>query len=258
MALKSLNAETAAEFFAEYYGTQNRITAIIGDIDPTTLIPLLEKTCGRAPKGPSRQKRTAPAEEQKGQRRVNVDFPANPLLAMAWHTPGINDPFSPALELVIRILAQGGGSRLEQRLVRDEGCASRILADTGWPGRRDASLAVIIAVPTSETELSKLEAAVLEEAARLAETGPTDTELEAAKVTARAELLRSMQNPAELASVLLEFEAKTGDWREAFRRMHKLEAVDAEDVKRVLDRWFTTNNMTVATLATPTEESTKE
>lgn len=246
--IEALNPEIAADFFARHYAPHNRITAIIGKFDPSELIPMLERTCGEEPKETVVHKPVASEGVQNGERRVRVQFEANPLLALAWHIPKLTDPAAPALDIAIRILAQGTSSRLQERLVRTDHSASRIIADTGWPGSRAASLAVLIVVPADGANLAQLESTILEEVARLASDGPSKEELEAAQVSARTKLLRNLQDPAELASVLLEFESKAGDWREAFRRVHRLEAVSAADIKRVLHRWLTAQNMTVATL----------
>lgn len=251
--IEAFTAPQAREFFQEYYGTRNRITAIIGDFEPEKLIPMLERICGKATDRPAPDRREFPREKQNGTRRVHVEYAAEPLLALCWHIPALTDPFAPAFDLVVRLLGQGPSSRLESRLVRTDESASQVLVEAGWPGERDQCLAVVVVVPTGRADFASLESALLEEVSSLAEDGPTAAELAAAKATARADLLRSMRDSAELASLLLEFEAKTGDWREAFRWIHKLEAMDASDIQRALQRWFTSSNMTVATLGEEAE-----
>ena len=248
--IEAHDAASARTFFERHYGPQNRITTIVGDFEPQGLIALLERTCGRLEAAPPERRPIAPEPEQKGARRVHVDFPASPLIAFGWHVPAVTHPDSPAVEIAVRILGDARSSRLEQRLIRDEGAATRVIVDEAWPGRRYGSLAVCLAVPSNETSLETVEELVLEELERLAKEGPTEDELVGTQRTIRAEMLRKLRRGPELAEVLCEFEAKFGDWRAAFRRLQDLRRVTAEDVQRVVAKWFKKENSTVATLST--------
>jgi len=46
----------------------------------------------------------------------------------------------------------------------------------------------------------------------------------------------------------------TGDWRDMFKTVEKIEAVTVEDVKRVAAEIFVTSNRTVAIVETEEEE----
>lgn len=252
--IQAHDAASARAFFERHYGPQNRVTTIVGDFEPQGLIALLERTCGRLEAAPPEARPIPPEPEQNGARRVHVDFPASPLIAFGWHVPALTHPDSPAVEIAVRILGDARSSRLEQRLIRDEGAATRVIVDEAWPGRRHASLAVCIAVPSNEASLETVEALVLEELERLAEEGPSQDELVGTQRTIRAEMLRKLRRGPELCEVLCEFDAKLGDWRAAFRRLQDLRSVTAEDVRRVVATWFREENSTIATLAAEGDE----
>ena len=51
-----------------------------------------------------------------------------------------------------------------------------------------------------------------------------------------------------MASLLTEYEAKTGTWRNVFEELKGIEAVTAEDVQRVAQTTFVPTNRTVGKL----------
>ena len=53
-----------------------------------------------------------------------------------------------------------------------------------------------------------------------------------------------------MARLLAEYEAKTGSWLNLFTSLDKISAVTAEDVQRVAQQTFTSENKTIGRLTT--------
>jgi predicted Zn-dependent peptidase len=51
-----------------------------------------------------------------------------------------------------------------------------------------------------------------------------------------------------MASSLVNYQAKTGDWRNLFEQIKAIDAVTADDILRVARATFTDNNRTIARL----------
>jgi predicted Zn-dependent peptidase len=51
-----------------------------------------------------------------------------------------------------------------------------------------------------------------------------------------------------MASLLTEYEAKTGDWHNLFRELEAIEAVSRDDIRRLARETFRANNRTVGKL----------
>ncbi|MEL6551911.1 MAG: insulinase family protein, partial [Cyanobacteria bacterium J06621_11] len=78
---------------------------------------------------------------------------------------------------------------------------------------------------------------------------PVDTKtLERVKTQARAGLLGQLDSNRGMASLLTEYEAKTGDWRNVFKELQAIESVSADDVQRVASEVFQPTNRTVGKL----------
>ena len=75
-------------------------------------------------------------------------------------------------------------------------------------------------------------------------------ELEKAKTRARANLIRQLASNQGLAAQLAFYEVISGDWRNLFKQLDKIDQVRAEDIQRVAEKYFTTKNRTVGVIET--------
>jgi predicted Zn-dependent peptidase len=73
-------------------------------------------------------------------------------------------------------------------------------------------------------------------------------ELERIKTQARAGLLRTLDSNMGIAQQLLEYEVKTGSWRNLFQQLDKIAAVTPEDIQRVATATFTPENRIIGKL----------
>jgi predicted Zn-dependent peptidase len=90
--------------------------------------------------------------------------------------------------------------------------------------------------------------ALRKEIERLKTEPVSATELERVKTQARAGLLRILDSNMGMAQQLLEYEVKTGSWRNLFKQLDEIVAVTPADIQRVATATFTTENRTVGKL----------
>jgi predicted Zn-dependent peptidase len=244
----------AEAFYAKNYGVRRFVTAIVGDVDPEKLIPLLDRYFGDLPPGPEPTTVDIVEPPQKKERRVEVVFPAMPLVMIGWHVPALSAPDYAALDLGLYILAQAQTSRLETSLVRGSGQAAQLGSQMGLPGDRYPNLALVFGIPPQGVSTAELEEAIYTEIAGFIEAGPTEDKLAGARTTARAGLIRQVADNATFAADLCEWQSKTGDWKNVFRRTEAYKSVTADEVKAALARYFRQENRTVATLVPPAPE----
>ena len=246
--IRAYTRTNAREFFEAHYGARRLTSAIVGAFDPDVALPLFEKHLTRLAAGPEKSRTLTREPEQRGERRATVLFPAQPLVAIAWHVPARSHPDSAAIDAAVRLLGSGRSSRLERRLVRDDALVAQVFVGSGFPGERFPNLAYVVAVPNDGVELDDVEAAVYEEIALLAAGGPSEDELSAMRTAARAAFLRELRDHEALAAGLTTAAIEEGDWRAYFDRPERLAAVDAAAVQRVLASAFVQSNRTVVRL----------
>src|SRR5207245_5125837 len=83
---------------------------------------------------------------QEGERRLRVDFDAEPMLMVAFHKPNWPSPDDPVFEVIDSLLTSGRTSRLFRKLVMETQVASDVSSFEA-PGDRFPNLFVVSAEP---------------------------------------------------------------------------------------------------------------
>ena len=250
--LQSLSRTDALAFFERYYHAGNLTVAIVGDVDAVQVRRLAETYFaplrGGAPPEPVRTVEPV----QLAERRVTLVEQAQPVVLHGYHRPSGSHPDDPAYTVLVDVLGRGRTSRLH-RALEDTGDALFAGAFTPFPGSKYPGLVIVQAVPNRGVDVDSLDAAVTKVLATLAAEGPTDAELQRAKIRARADLVRGLQSRTGLARQLAAARVLTGDWRSAFTDLEAVQAVTAADVQRVAAETFQARNRTVGVIRTQTE-----
>ncbi len=244
----SLTPAATEEFFKTYYGPGRATIGIVGDINPKDVVELIEQTFGKIPPAPPPPQIVTIEPPQRGERRVEVEFDAEPSLAIGFHKPGLGHPDDYVFDVIDEILTDGMTSRLYSRLVREQRLAVSISSDSNYPGVGAPNLFVLQATPLAPHTAAEVEAAVLTELERLKSEPVTSRELEKIVNNLDADLVRTLRSNSGLASQLALYQTVAGDWRYALRSRDKIAAVTPADIQRVASQYFTKSNRTVATL----------
>ncbi|HUF77263.1 MAG TPA: pitrilysin family protein, partial [Longimicrobiales bacterium] len=245
--LEVLSRADVASYYRRFYGPNNAVVAIVGDVDPDQIETWARTYFGPLPRGEEPPPVLAREPPQLGERRLTIEWDAEPRLRIGWHVPSSLHADAPAIAIFASILTGGRTSRLHRRLVMDDRLATGVFASTG-PGNRFPQLFQVDAVPRSPHGTEEIEAAIYEEIQRLAATGPSAAELERVRNQIAAGSVRRISTNLGLAFQLADSETLEGDWRATFRAAEDLQAVRAEDVRRVAAEYFTESNRTVAVL----------
>ncbi|GKS60272.1 peptidase M16 [Nitrospira sp.] len=246
--IQSLTPAVTEQFFKTYYGPNNAVIAIVGDINPGEVIKLVESTFGKIPPSPIPPPVFTAEPEQRGERRVEIEFDAEPGVLIGFHKPGIGHPDDYVFDVIDSILTDGVTSRLHERLVRDTKVAVSVDSDTGFPGARTPTLFVVSAAPRAPHTTAEVETEVYRELERLQTEPVTQRELEKVINNLDAGLTRSLRSSSRLAGSLAYYQTVVGDWQYLIKGRDRIAAVTAEDVQRVAKRYFTKQNRTVVTL----------
>jgi predicted Zn-dependent peptidase len=256
--LENFSATDALNFFHHYYVPSNMTLAVVGDIDPATAMPIIEKYFGRIPAGPKPEEYETTEPPQNSERRVVLQDPSQPFYFEGYHRPNYLDPDDAVYDAISDILSNGRTSRLYRSMVRDKKIAAFAGGYTGLPGTKYAHLFAFYAVPLPGHTPDEMRDAIHVEIDRLKTTYVTDEELKMTKTRAKASLIRSLDSNSGLAGMLSEAQARYGDWRELFRQVDKIDKVSKEDIRRVSNKIFVDNNRTVGILETAAQKPAKE
>lgn len=246
----NLTREDVQNFFDSYYGGNNITIAIVGDVNPNEVKQMANKYFGRFPSSAEPAKLNIVEPKQTETREVAIEYPSQPWYLEGYHIPNINDPDYVVYDIISSILSSGRTSRLYQSLVDEQKIALSAAGFNGFPGDKYPNLMLFYAMLAPERQLEDLEVALHEQIEKLKLDLVTEEELQRVKTQARASLLRSLNSNAGMAKLLAEYQAKTGDWRNLFLSLDKISAVTAQDIQRVAQNTFTSDNKTVGRLIT--------
>ena len=256
--LEALSRTQTEAFFQTYYGPVNAVLAVVGDIKPKEVIALVENTFGRIPARPPAPPVLTEEPPYSGERRVEVEFSAEPQLLIGYHKPSASHPDDDVFDVLESLLSEGRTSRLYKRLVQEKQLALNISAFSDYPGAQYPNLFVISAAPRAPHTTAEVEQAVYEELDRLKREPVSPHELQKIINQVDASLVRALRSNSGMASRLAYFQAISGDWRETFKRRDRIAKVTPDDIRRVAAQYFTKSNRVVATLVKPEDGAGKD
>ena len=244
----SLTPDETEAFFKSHYGPNRATIALVGDLNPKETIALIERTFGKIPAAPESSARVAVEPDQRGERRVEVEFDAEPSIVIGYHKPGLGHPDDDVFDVIDAVLSDGLTSRLHRRLVREQRLAASVSSDASHPGVRAPNLFIIMATPLAPHTTAEVEAAIYEELERLKQEPVSPKELERVINNLDADMVRALRSNSGLASQLALYQTVAGDWRDILKSRDRVAAVTAADVQRVAAQYFTKSNRTVGVL----------
>ena len=248
--IQAVSRGSTQEYFRRYYGPNNAVVAIAGDIDTTQMKRWIDQYFATIPAGEPYRPVVTQEPPQHGERRIEVEYDANPVVMIGYHVPNALHPDAPALRALASILTGGRTSRLTQRLVVRDRWAAQVFAGQ-QPGSRYPRLFTFTAVPIAPHTTQEIETAIYEELDRIQREPPSDFEMQRIRNSAEYGSVSRLDNSFFLALQLASSEALWNDWTRTFRDDAAVQRVTADDVQRVARTYFSRTNRTVATLVRP-------
>jgi predicted Zn-dependent peptidase len=252
--LETLTRRDVEAYYRRFYGPNNAVVAIVGDVDADQIMDWAEEYFAPIPRGDEPPPVLAVEPPQRGERRIDVTWDAEPAVRIGWHVPSGLHEDTPALTMLSAVLTGGRTSRLYRRLVVEDRLATGVYSSMG-PGMAYPRLFQLDATPRAPHTTREVEEAVYVEVAVLASEGPSESELERVRNQVAAGSIRRLQSNLGLAYQLADSESVYGDWRVTFQYADRLRSVTPADVRRVAEQYLTKERRTVATLVREGEGS---
>lgn len=254
--INNLTVADAKKFHETYYAPGNGVGAVVGDIDIEQAKQTISRYFGRIPARPLPPPVLTREPKQVGERRVIVEFDAEPRIMIAYHkptSPSLDDYVFDALAYLLR--DSGRSSRLYRRLIQEKKLVSSVSVYQSEPGSRYANLCIFEATPIHPHTTAEVEAALYAELDSLKTAPPTEQEMQKVKNQVQAGFIRGLASNAGLASQLTYFQAISGDWRYVSEHRKVIEKLTPKDVMRAAQTYLVPANRTVATLVKTGKEN---
>ncbi len=247
--VQTFSATDAQRFFDTYYVASNMTMAIVGDVTPGEVLPLVEKYFGRMPKRPKPEPLATVEPPQLAEREVILRNMGQPFYIEGYHKPNSNDTRTePVFDALSDLMWNGRSSRFYRSLVRDKKIALVTSGDDDFPGAKYPNLFAFFAVPAQGHTPEEILDALRAEIERLKKEDISDDELKMIKTRYRANQMRSLQSNEGMAGQFASCQAVSGDWREFFHEADRVDKITKFDVRQIANQTFVDSNRVVGML----------
>jgi predicted Zn-dependent peptidase len=240
--LEGITREEAEDYFAVNYAPNNLTACLVGDFEPARAIELAKKYFGRLKRGPREPEPVRTSEmPQLAEKRMLAYAETNPQVRVRYHTVADGHPDDFALNILADVL-NGRTGRLYKSLVTQQAVANS--AGANQDGRKYEGLFELSGVAKPGKTPEEVEQALYKEIERLKTEPVGAEELQKVKNQNAAGDFRRLQNNFSLMTQLLLRDNGRG-WETINTDPARVQAVTAEDIRRVANAYFKPENRTV-------------
>jgi zinc protease len=239
--LNAASLEDVHEWFKTYYGPNNAVLVVAGDVNPQVVLSKVEKFFGDIPPGPPIAKpREWVVKLDENKRETMQDRVPQARIYKVWGGPNYVAEDALQLELADAVLTGGKNSRLYERLVyRDQTATS--VSGSLFSGEIGGYYELSATVQP-DGDIEAVRRAIDEELQRFLAEGPTEDEF--ARVTAqfKSGFVRGVERiggSGGKSSVLARNAVYAGDPGFYKTKLEWFEAATPETVQAAANRWLT-------------------
>jgi len=242
-SMEDLNAaslDDVKEWFKTYYGPNNAVLVIAGDIDAQTALQKVKKYFADIPPSPPISKHQEWIAKMTGKhRQVAQDRVPQSRIQKTWNVSPWGTKDAVLLDLLTSILTSGKPSRLYKRLRYDEELVNNV--SSFLDDRQISSQFYIQADAKPGIELAKVESVINEELKKILRDGVTPEELTRVKTQYFANFVKGMERIGGFggkSDILAQNEVYGGSG-DYYKTIHKwIKEATPADIKRVANEWL--------------------
>lgn len=248
--LEGASLDDVASFHRDFYGPNNAVLGISGDVTPQQAFALAQKYFGgiparTTPKRPDVKEGLNTAEKRIQQTDTLAQVPA---VAAAWKMPERGSKDQAAMAVLGDVLAGGDASRFYQGIVKGRQLALNVESLYGLtsPWEYDGpTLFTVFALYKPNTNADAVLAAMDEEIAKVARDGVTDAELARVKTKMLADWYNGLESFINRADTVAKLQTLWGDANVVNKIPTWIEGVTRADLQRVAKTYLARTNRTV-------------
>ncbi|MFI5119691.1 MAG: M16 family metallopeptidase, partial [Thermoanaerobaculia bacterium] len=243
--IPAITKAEADDYYALFYAPNNITAVLVGDFDPKEALAMAERYFGRIPHGKNPPpEMTILPPKWEAEMRLNGEADTNPQVGIDWHTVPFQNKDSYPLQVLAQ-LRNAPTRRLPTAMVGVDGAGAPSVS-AGAFSRKYAGEFQIEAEVKDGKAPEDTEKAIYVELEKLKKDLVPAGELQKVKNNFAAQTFRGLQQNFFILLQLLGNEGR-GDWKEFNEGPKKIQAVTAEDVRRVAQTYLTRENRGVAT-----------
>lgn len=249
-SMEDLNAaslEDVHQWFKTYYGPNNAVIVIAGDIKPDEAYAKVKKYFGNIPPGPSLAKpQVAISKRSENTRLSYQDRVPEARILQVWNIPEWGSKERVYLELAGGVLSSGKNSRLYKKLQYEDQVVSSVYAYVS--SREIGSNFSIMANVKQGEAVEEVEQKINGLLNDFIQNGPTEEELQRIKSQYFASFIKGMERIGGFggkSDILAENEVYASDPEFYKKRLKAVNDATTDDVKNAAKKWLTEGKFTL-------------
>ena len=234
--LDGVTVEDLKRFFLRWYGPNNAVITIAGDVNSDDVVKLVDKYFGAIPRGPEVKPMDKTAVTLDADRYISLEDNIRfPMIQMTWPSVSSGDPDELPLDMLAEIIGGDKTSILYQNLMKTN---LAVQARAYNPSAELAGTWVVNVLPFPGTTLAEIEKMIRDAFIEFEKRGVTDEELVRFKNSREADMIQSIESVSGKASKLASYETFKGNPNYIKQEFEELSALTKEDVIRVYNKYL--------------------
>lgn len=251
--LNRVNVQDLKNFFLRWYGPNNAVLTVGGDVNTKDVVALVEKYFGSIPKGPDVQPVKLPAPVITANRYVSMtdNYAKLPMLRVVYPSVPSYNKDEAALDCLAEILGQGNNSIMYKNFIKGQKAvnANAFNSTTELSGEFTFSV-----VPYPGQKLADMEQMLRASMAEFEKRGVTDDDISKFRSQYEAQLVYGLESVSGKVSQLASFYTFTGDPNYIGKELKRYTSVTREDVMRVYNQYIKNKPAVIVSVLTKAKE----
>jgi zinc protease len=241
-------------FFLRWYGPNNAVLTIGGDVKPAEVVKLVEKYFGSIPRGPEVKPLTPAPVQLEGNRYVSYtdNYARLPRLSITYPTVPQFHPDAAALQCLAQILGQGRNSILYQQAVKKQLAlqASAFHSPSELAGEFSFDL-----LPVAGKSLAEMEALFRASLDSFEKRGVTEEDIAKFRGGMESSLINGLQSVQGKVTQLAYYETFTGSPNRISEELKRYTSLTREEVMAAYNRYIRNKPAVVLSVVTRGNEA---
>jgi zinc protease len=254
--LDRVNVNDLKNFFMRWYGPNNAVITVGGDVKAKEVVQLVEKYFGSIPRGPevTPVKIAAAKLEEDRYISLNDNYAKLPQLRITFPTVPMNHGDEAPLDCVAEILGQGKNSILYKQLVKSG------IAVNAYAYNQTSELSgefVISVTPFPGKKLSDIEKIAREALVQFEKQGVSDEDLEKFKNSIEAKTIFGLENVSGKVSQLAAYQTFTGNANFIGKDLDRYLKLTKADVINAYNKYIKGKHSVITSVLTKGQEDNR-
>ncbi|MCC8144758.1 MAG: insulinase family protein [Tannerellaceae bacterium] len=232
-------------FFEKYYVASNMALILSGNIDMETILPILENTFSRIPRGEAPQREVVAVPPFKGKEKMAIKLPVPLVKASGFGFRGAPafHPDQAALSIAVRLLNNASGTGYLDRLMVDRKLMAAMVMNEAL---NEAGILVVGALPRLVLQTTgSAEKLVWKEIERIKKGDFSDDLFNSLKLELKREYATALENLDARGLVMMRLFSQGKKWKDYLAEIDRPEQPTRDDVVRVAQQYFGTDYLYV-------------